>query len=366
MQKSTNPCRTILSNRIACLQKSVLLFALLALLTGGIYAQTENDYPAGDFWSLDGGLGYAGFAENGKAFGLIVEPKLWLSPPLMVGARAAAYMAFETQASWLNFDPSATSDAIYIEGQVFIRWNFLRLGDNINRKINIFAQGGLGLTATYRGNEVFYDDPEARRGSILLDAALGVTVPITDLWHIEAQVHGGFPHMIGASLLAGFKFPLPQKTTVQTEYIEAEPRVEYREVVKMLNIQSIEFILFGPDIGAYNLGVDRDGQALNDLVLTATAEFLNEHPEYTVRLEGNANPVTTDPNEATELMILSQYRANTVAAELEKRGVSRDQMVLAAFGGTRTVTSDRDRWDMNRRVEIIIMNAEASSTEPTE
>jgi len=120
-------------------------------------------------------------------------------------------------------------------------------------------------------------------------------------------------------------------------------------------ISEVEFVLFGPDIGKYNIGIDRDAQGLNELVLNNIAKVLKENPDFRVRIEGHANPVTTDPHEADELMTLSSLRANVVAEQLKAKGVNEDQMVVIAFGGTRTVTSDHDIWNRNRRVELIVI-----------
>ncbi len=53
---------------------------------------------------------------------------------------------------------------------------------------------------------------------------------------------------------------------------------------------------------------------------------------------------------------LSQRRANTVAAELASRGVSREMISISAFGETRPLvpTADGVREPQNRRVEIIL------------
>jgi outer membrane protein OmpA-like peptidoglycan-associated protein/outer membrane protein W len=53
---------------------------------------------------------------------------------------------------------------------------------------------------------------------------------------------------------------------------------------------------------------------------------------------------------------LSQRRADAVAAELERRGVSRSQMVIQAFGESRPLvpTADGVREPQNRRVEIVL------------
>ncbi|MCL2130737.1 MAG: OmpA family protein, partial [Treponema sp.] len=85
----------------------------------------------------------------------------------------------------------------------------------------------------------------------------------------------------------------------------------------------------------------------------------NNDSNLVVRIEGHANPVTTDPNEADELMALSALRANAVADQLRARGVKEEQMVVISFGGTRTVTSDQEIWNRNRRVELIIIEFDA-------
>jgi outer membrane protein OmpA-like peptidoglycan-associated protein len=54
-------------------------------------------------------------------------------------------------------------------------------------------------------------------------------------------------------------------------------------------------------------------------------------------------------------MTLSAMRSNTVAEQLKARGVNENQTVVIAFGGTRTVTSDHDIWNRNRRVELIVV-----------
>jgi len=53
---------------------------------------------------------------------------------------------------------------------------------------------------------------------------------------------------------------------------------------------------------------------------------------------------------------LSQRRANTVAAELVSRGVSREMITISAFGETRPLvpTADGVREPQNRRVEIVL------------
>jgi hypothetical protein len=216
------------------------------------------------------------------------------------------------------------------------------------------------LLSSYRGQDNPFDNEKLTRGSLLADAAIGVTVPLSDRWHIEALVRGGYPHIWGVSATAGYKIPLPQKTIYQrgpsrTEYVEIIRRIPPNEIVKRIMINAVEYVIFGPDIGSYNIGIDRDAQQLNELVLNETAHKLLENPNYLVRIEGHANPYTISPSEEDELMVLGAIRANTVADRLRERGVSDVQMVVITFGGTHAATSDFDIRNRNRRVELVIM-----------
>jgi hypothetical protein len=194
----------------------------------------------------------------------------------------------------------------------------------------------------------------------MADAAAGVTIPLTPRWQIEPSVRGGYPHIVGGGVTVGYKFPLPQKTKHEKnppviQYVEVIKTLPPNEIIKRIMISEVEFILFGPDIGRYNIGIDRDAQGLNELVLNSIAKTLKENSNLRVRIEGHANPVTAKPHEADELMILSRRRANVVAEQLKTKGVSEDQIVVIAYGGTRTVTSEHDIWNRNRRVELIVI-----------
>jgi hypothetical protein len=152
------------------------------------------------------------------------------------------------------------------------------------------------------------------------------------------------------------------------EYIEVirtlPPNIEYVEVVRVLPpteivrrtiIPAIEFIIFGPDIGSYNVGIDRDAQQLNEMVLDAVAQMLRDDSNLKVRIEGHANPYTINRSEHDELMTLSSIRANVVADQLRAKGVSEEQLVIIALGGTRNATSEWDIRNRNRRVELMII-----------
>jgi hypothetical protein len=189
------------------------------------------------------------------------------------------------------------------------------------------------MLAAYRGKDTPFSDVTMTRGSLMADAAAGITIPFGSMWHIEPAVRGGYPHIAGFGLTAGYKFPLPQKTKYEQlppeiERIEIIRNLPPNEIIKRVMITAVEYVLFGPDIGRYNVGIDRDAQGLNELVLSNIARMLKENPDLRVRIEGHANPVTTDPNEADELMALSTMRANAAAEQLRAKGVNDEQMVI--------------------------------------
>ena len=336
-------------------QKRILLVFLFFAFLSGLSAQYE--FPNGEYWSLDAGLGVSNILIEGLSYHLVVDPKLWISPPLMIGAKTA-----------INY---SDDNILTFEGVVYLRWNFLRLG--IENKVNIFTQFGLGMIAAYRDGDYSSDTgvPEQRntRGSLMADLGLGVTIPLTKRWHIEPQVRAAFipypfenfktfPHILGASITAGYKFPLPGKASerTSTEYVEVIKSLPAGEIIKVIKIAAIEFVLFGPDIGRYNVGIDRDAQQLNELVLNYIASYLKDNPDFMVRIEGHANPHTINFSEAEDLMALSSMRADTIAEQLRERGVLDKQMVLVAFGGTRNATSEWDIRNRNRRVELMLIH----------
>ena len=325
-------------------QKRFFLLLSFFLLIGVLYAQTE--FPAGNYWSLDAGIGISGIMVKGSSFQLVIDPKLWISPALTVGSKIG-----------INYSNEYDSyDILTFEGQVYLRWNFLKLGKKEN-PLNIFVQGGLGLVASYRGWNNVFDDVTRTRGSLLADASVGVTIPLSERWHIEPSIRGGYPHIWGASITAGYKFRLPQSR----EIIKTHTQIEYNEIVKHIKITAIEFVIFGPDIGSYNVGIDRDAQQLNELIIIGTAKFLSENPNYRVRIEGHANPYTVNVSEAEDLMALSAMRADIVAEQLRARGVKDEQMVVISFGGTRNATSEWDVRNRNRRVELMIINIDTDN-----
>ena len=308
------------------------LVALVFLaLTGMLHANTNvGSLP---YWALSAGFSTSDILVEGTSFGLVIDPRVTLSPRFMVGSK-----------NIINF---SSDNIVALESQAYFRWNFLRLGD-IERQTNIFVQGGIGLLAAYRGADV-----TNTRGSVLADVTAGITIPLSDRWYIEPSVRGGYPFIAGASLTAGIRFPLRQQ--VRTEFVEVIRSPPPVEIVRTITIALVEYILFGPDIHAFNVGVDADARGLNELVVNVVANTLRENPDFLVRVEGHANPVDHDEAEIEVLYALSLARANEVAGLLRARGVNDEQIVIAASGGNRVLASDHDHWNINRRVELMVI-----------
>jgi len=309
------------------------MFLALLAFAGGLRAHASGWEP---YWALDAGIVSSDILIEGMSFGLALDPRISLSPGIMIGSK-----------NIINFSSDAEINIVSLETQAYLRWNFLRRG-TAERPFNTFVQGGVGLLAAYRGSDV-----QMTRGSVLADVTAGITIPLSDRWHIEPSLRVGYPFIAGASLTAGIKFPLkrPQSRIEYVEVVRMPPPVE---IVRKIAISEVEYIIFGPDISRYNDGIDADARALNDLIIGHVVEVLTENSNYVVRLEGHANPLTLTPSEVADLVTLSEARSDEVAMQLRARGVAEDQIVVAAFGGARIAAREFDHRNMNRRVELII------------
>ncbi len=119
-------------------------------------------------------------------------------------------------------------------------------------------------------------------------------------------------------------------------------------------VPSIIFRENGADFNGLEQGVvDKNVQ-----VLKRIAEILNKFRDYKIQIEGHANNVTgTQKEEDTELIPLSQKRAEAVRDFLVRNGVDAQRLSTVGMGGTRPVAgrADRENWWKNRRVEFILI-----------
>ena len=91
--------------------------------------------------------------------------------------------------------------------------------------------------------------------------------------------------------------------------------------------------------------------------LDQLAQFLTEHPERRVQIDGFTDSVGTDAyNEA-----LSQRRADAVKAALTTRGIDAGRVSTEGYGKAYPVANNSDSGgrQLNRRVEVVIGNGNA-------
>ncbi|ULQ60784.1 gliding motility-associated C-terminal domain-containing protein [Brucepastera parasyntrophica] len=120
---------------------------------------------------------------------------------------------------------------------------------------------------------------------------------------------------------------------------------------------AVPSIIFRANAADFN-GLDQAIVDKNTQVLRRVAEILNKFKDYKVQIEGHANNVSnTQREEETELIPLSQQRAEAVKQFLIRNGVDGSRLSTIGMGGTRPVAawSDRENWWKNRRVEFILI-----------
>jgi len=85
-------------------------------------------------------------------------------------------------------------------------------------------------------------------------------------------------------------------------------------------------------------------------VIDQLAQYLNEHPKMNIVIEGH----TDNTGKAENNLILSDKRAESVKAELVKRGIAADRMQTKGFGATQPIADNKTAAGrtQNRRVTI--------------
>ena len=323
--------------RMRVLLSAVLAFALPAQ---AVFTQTLLQEDA-NYFSLTGGLGTSNILIKGTSFGLFLDTNFLFIPQLAAGMRSSIHFS--------------SDNITAMEAAAYARWYFWRPYVGLpfyQNPVAVFAQGGIGLLGAYRGTEA-----QNSRASFMFEAAGGVNIPLSGRWSIETGIRFGYPFISGFSIAAGYRFPSLQKTTV--EHRELPPN----EIIRKIIISQVEYIIFAANVAVYNNGLDASTRSLNDLIFNQIVKTLTEHPEFRLRIEGHANPVTNDPREAEELYRLSRERADEISRRLVSRGVNKEQIVLIAHGGARAVASAREDWSRNRRVELMVIQVNNESQE---
>ncbi len=118
---------------------------------------------------------------------------------------------------------------------------------------------------------------------------------------------------------------------------------------------SLSSIQFGPDSSEFD-NISEEQSKRNNELFDAVAEILKRYSEYDITIEGHANNVSgTEREHRDELLPLSQARAETVKRELVKRGIDAVRMTPVGRGSEAMVTTKKEEWWKNRRVEFIMV-----------
>lgn len=118
---------------------------------------------------------------------------------------------------------------------------------------------------------------------------------------------------------------------------------------------SLSSIQFGPDSSEFD-NISEEQSKRNNELFDAVAEILKRYSEYDITIEGHANNVSgTEREHREELLPLSQARAETVKRELVKRGIEAVRMTPVGRGSEAMVTTKKEEWWKNRRVEFIMV-----------
>ena len=121
---------------------------------------------------------------------------------------------------------------------------------------------------------------------------------------------------------------------------------------------SLSSITFGPNSSKFD-NLSKDEIARNNQLFDQVADVLKNFSDYKVTVEGHANNVSgTEREHLKELLPLSQARAETVCAELEKRGISKDRLTAVGRGSEKMITTKKSEAWKNRRVEFILIKEE--------
>lgn len=108
-----------------------------------------------------------------------------------------------------------------------------------------------------------------------------------------------------------------------------------------------------PDIGSVHFATDKaDLTAEGTATLTQAAQFMKDHPNTHLRVEGYTDATGTDPHN----LPLSQQRANTVEQFLVGQGIDKSRLTGEGFGPENpaaTNATDVGKAD-NRRAELFV------------
>jgi len=250
-----------------------------------------------------------------------------MSPAFLSNARAPV-LGVKLEPKYFSPDNDDIDDDLFIaltakSESAFSDWSF-EIREPAGSNGNVFWKTGGKGTIT---NEIIWDGRSLKGELVQAATDYPFTFTVTDEVGMTSVVRGYIPVDV-LIIRDGDKLKI------------AVPSIIFRE-------NAADFDGLDPAV------VDKNTQ-----VLKRVAEILNKFKDYKIAVEGHANNVTgTQKEEETELIPLSQLRANAVREFLIKNGVEGARLSTIGMGGTRPVTprADRENWWKNRRVEFILI-----------
>lgn len=122
----------------------------------------------------------------------------------------------------------------------------------------------------------------------------------------------------------------------------------------------VNTIHFDPDRATFDR-ISEEQRRENIETLDSVASQIKEHPDCLITIEGYANNVTnTEKENISELVPLSQLRAEAIMQLLADRGITEDILTARGKGGANPLAAweDRANWWKNRRVEFVVEKEE--------
>ncbi len=119
--------------------------------------------------------------------------------------------------------------------------------------------------------------------------------------------------------------------------------------------EEAKLLSFHPSIELINVHFRFDKDDLDDIArqaLQRNADYLKEHPNVKVQIEGHCDERGTNNYN----LALGERRAHSVKVYLESLGIEDDRMLLISYGEEKPVCSDSNEscWQQNRKVHFLI------------
>ena len=143
---------------------------------------------------------------------------------------------------------------------------------------------------------------------------------------------------------------------VEKPVVEEKPMVEEKAEVAEFDEEAAWRERMAARVEAESIYFDFDRSFIKPEyrpILDTKAEFLNDNPEYSLRIEGNCDERGT--NEYN--LALGERRADSVKNYLISLGVSPDKIETISYGEERplAVGHNEDSWSQNRRDDFVII-----------